>query len=228
MPILTGMGSPTRTTIALAHEAQRLGAQGLLLLPHYLTEASQDGLIEQVAEVCKSVSIDVVVYNLANCRLTPDSLEKLAARCTNLIDFKDGISDIELMVSIWGRLGDRFSDLGDLPTAAIFASAYKAIGTPVYSSVIFNFVPKLTMDFYHATAADNFATTNRLIDEFLLHSLDIRNRKAGYSVSIVKAGARLVGYSSGPVRALLTNFTAEEDDMLLKLIRAQGSQKAQK
>lgn len=224
VPILAGVGGPTRTAIALAQDAQRLGAQGLLLLPHYLTEASQDGLIAHVAEVCRSVSIGVVVYNRANCRLTPDSLEKLAAMCPNLIGFKDGVGDIELMVSIWRRLGDRFSYLGGLPTAEIFAGAYKAIGTPVYSSAVFNFVPKLAMDFYHATAADDFATTNRLIDEFFLPYLDIRNRKAGYAVSIVKAGARLVGHSGGPVRAPLTDLTAEEDDMLLKLIRAQGPQ----
>lgn len=224
VPILAGVGGPTRTAIALAQDAQRLGAQGLLLLPHYLTEASQDGLIAHVAEVCRSVSIGVVVYNRANCRLTPDSLEKLAAMCPNLIGFKDGVGDIELMVSIWRRLGDRFSYLGGLPTAEIFAGAYKAIGTPVYSSAVFNFVPKLAMDFYHATAADDFATTNRLIDEFFLPYLDIRNRKAGYAVSIVKAGARLVGHSGGPVRAPLTDLTAEEDEMLLKLIRAQGPQ----
>jgi 5-dehydro-4-deoxyglucarate dehydratase len=121
-------------------------------------------------------------------------------------------------------MGDRFSYLGGLPTAEIFAGAYKAIGTPVYSSAVFNFVPKLAMDFYHATAADDFATTNRLIDEFFLPYLDIRNRKAGYAVSIVKAGARLVGHSGGPVRAPLTDLTAEEDEMLLKLIRAQGPQ----
>ncbi|MBC3831543.1 5-dehydro-4-deoxyglucarate dehydratase [Undibacterium amnicola] len=224
VPILAGVGGPTRTAIALAQDAQRLGAQGLLLLPHYLTEASQDGLVAHVAEVCKSVSIGVVVYNRANCRLTPESLERLAAMCPNLIGFKDGVGDIELMVSIWRRMGDRFSYLGGLPTAEIYAGAYKAIGTPVYSSAVFNFVPKLAMDFYHATAADDFATTNRLIDEFFLPYLDIRNRKAGYAVSIVKAGARLVGHSGGPVRAPLTDLTAEEDEMLLKLIRAQGPQ----
>ncbi|MFA9276131.1 MAG: 5-dehydro-4-deoxyglucarate dehydratase [Candidatus Aquirickettsiella gammari] len=224
VPILAGVGGPTRTAIALAQDAQRLGAQGLLLLPHYLTEASQDGLIAHVAEICRSVNIGVVVYNRANCRLTPHSLEKLAAMCPNLIGFKDGIGDIELMVSIWRRMGDRFSYLGGLPTAEIFAGAYKAIGTPVYSSAVFNFVPKLAMDFYHATAADDYATTNRLIDEFFLPYLDIRNRKAGYAVSIVKAGARLVGHSGGPVRPPLTDLTAEEDDMLLKLIRAQGPQ----
>ncbi|MES2152357.1 MAG: 5-dehydro-4-deoxyglucarate dehydratase [Pseudomonadota bacterium] len=224
VPILAGAGGPTRSAIACAQEAERLGAQGVLLLPHYLTEASQDGLVAHVEAVCKSVDFGVVVYNRGVCRLTPDSLEKLAGRCPNLIGFKDGIGDIELMVSIWRRMGDRFSYLGGLPTAEVYAAAYKALGVPVYSSAVFNFMPQLAMDFYHAVAADDHATTNRLLDQFFLPYLEIRNRKAGYAVSIVKAGARLVGHSGGPVRTPLTDLTAEEDAMLLKLIRAQGAQ----
>ncbi|MDQ1829764.1 5-dehydro-4-deoxyglucarate dehydratase [Massilia scottii] len=224
VPILAGAGGPTRTAIALAQEAERLGAHGILLLPHYLTEASQDGLIAHVEAVCASVKFGVVVYNRGRCRLSADSLEKLAARCPNLIGFKDGIGDIELMVQIWRRMGDRFSYLGGLPTAEVYAAAYKALGTPVYSSAVFNFMPKMAMDFYHAVAADDHATTNRLLDQFFLPYLEIRNRKAGYAVSIVKAGARLVGHSAGPVRAPLTDMTAEEDAMLEKLITAQGAQ----
>ena len=222
VPILAGAGGPTRAAIAFAQEAERLGAKGVLLLPHYLTEASQDGLVAHVEAVCKSVKIGVVVYNRAQCRLTPDSLEKLADRCPNLIGFKDGIGDIELMVSIWRRMGDRFSYLGGLPTAEVYAAAYKALGVPVYSSAVFNFMPQLAMDFYHAIARDDHATTNRLLDEFFLPYLAIRNRKAGYAVSIVKAGARLVGHDGGPVRAPLTDLTEEEHAMLDQLIKKQN------
>ncbi|MCG2583772.1 5-dehydro-4-deoxyglucarate dehydratase [Massilia sp. TS11] len=223
VPILAGAGGPTRSAIAFAQEAERLGAHGILLLPHYLTEASQDGLIRHVEEVCNSVDFGVVVYNRAQCRLTADSLEILAARCPNLIGFKDGIGEIELMVQIWRRMGDRFSYLGGLPTAEVYAAAYKALGVPVYSSAVFNFVPQLAMDFYHAVAKDDHATVNRLLDDFFLPYLKIRNRKAGYAVSIVKAGARLVGHSGGPVRAPLTDLTAEEDAMLLDLIKKSGA-----
>jgi 5-dehydro-4-deoxyglucarate dehydratase len=224
VPILAGAGGPTRTAIAFAQEAERQGAHGVLLLPHYLTEASQEGLIRHVQEVCASVDFGVVVYNRGACRLTPDSLAILADTCPNLIGFKDGIGDIELMVSIWRKMGDRFSYLGGLPTAEVYAAAYKALGVPVYSSAVFNFMPQLAMDFYHAIAKDDHATTNRLLDEFFLPYLAIRNRKQGYAVSIVKAGARLVGHDAGPVRAPLSDLTEEECAMLDKLIRAQGAQ----
>ncbi|WP_354684591.1 5-dehydro-4-deoxyglucarate dehydratase [Cupriavidus necator] len=224
VPILAGAGGPTRTAIAYAQEAQRLGAAGVLLLPHYLTEASQDGIAAHVEEVCKSVDIGVIVYNRANSKLDATQLARLADRCPNLIGFKDGVGDIEAMVSIRRKLGDRFSYLGGLPTAEVYAAAYKALGVPVYSSAVFNFIPKTAMDFYRAIAADDHDTVGRLIDNFFLPYLAIRNRKAGYAVSIVKAGARLVGRDAGPVRAPLTDLTDEEMEMLGTLINKLGPQ----
>jgi 5-dehydro-4-deoxyglucarate dehydratase len=224
VPILAGVGGPTRQAIEMAQEAERLGAKGLLLLPHYLTEASQEGVALHVEAVCKSVKIGVVVYNRNVCRLTAALLEQLAERCPNLIGYKDGVGDIELMVSIRRRLGDRLSYLGGLQTAEVYAAAYKALGVPVYSSAVFNFIPKTAMSFYNAMACDDHATVGKLIDDFFLPYLDIRNRCAGYGVSIIKAGAKIVGHDAGPVRTPLTDLLPEEYEMLAALIEAQGAQ----
>ncbi|MGE8363700.1 5-dehydro-4-deoxyglucarate dehydratase [Cupriavidus sp.] len=224
VPILAGAGGPTRMAIAYAREAQRLGAKGILLLPHYLTEACQEGIANHIEEVCKSVHIGVIVYNRGNSRINAEMLERLADRCPNLIGFKDGVGEIENMVRIRRKLGDRLSYLGGLPTAEVYAAAYKALGVPVYSSAVFNFIPKTAMDFYRAIAANDHATTNRLIDEFFLPYLDIRNRRAGYAVSIVKAGAKLVGHDAGPVRAPLTDLDEQELAMLDALIKKLGPQ----
>ena len=224
VPILAGAGGPTRLAIQYAQEAERLGAKGILLLPHYLTEANQDGVAVHVEQVCKSVKIGVVVYNRNVCRLQPHHLERLAQACPNLIGYKDGIGEVELMVSIRRRMGDRFSYLGGLPTAEVYAAAYKAMGVPVYSSAVFNFVPKMAMEFYRAVAADDHATQDRLLDTFFLPYLEIRNRSAGYAVSIVKAGARLAGHDAGPVRAPLTELKADEVERLAALISKLGPQ----
>ena len=224
VPILAGVGGPTRVAIQMAQEAERRGAKGLLRLPHYLTEASQDGVAAHVEQVCKSVKIGVVIYNRNVCRLNATLLEQLAERCPNLIGYKDGLGDIELMVSIRRRLGERLTYLGGLPTAEVYAAAYKALGVPVYSSAVFNFIPKTAMDFYRAIAAEDHATVGKLIDDFFLPYLDIRNRKAGYAVSSVKAGAKIVGYDAGPVRAPLTDLLPDEYEALAKLIEAQGAQ----
>jgi 5-dehydro-4-deoxyglucarate dehydratase len=224
VPIIAGAGGPTRQAIAFAQEAERLGAQGILLLPHYLTEAGQEGLAAHVEAVCRSVKLGVIIYNRGACRLQADTLVKLAERCPNLIGFKDGIGEIELMVTIRRKLGDRFAYLGGLPTAEVYAAAYKALGVPVYSSAVFNFIPKTAMEFYHAVATDDHATMGRLLDTFFLPYLEIRNRKPGYAVSIIKAGARIVGRDAGLVRPPLVDLSAEESARLAALINVLGPQ----
>lgn len=224
VPIIAGAGGPTRFAIQCAQEAERQGAHGILLLPHYLTEAGQEGLIAHVEQVCKSVKFGVIVYNRNVCKLTPESLAILADRCPNLIGFKDGVGDIELMSSIYMKMGDRFSYLGGLPTAEVYAAAYKALGTPVYSSAVFNFIPKTAMDFYHAVAKDDMATQHRLLRDFFMPYLKIRNKQQGYAVSIVKAGAKLVGHDAGPVRAPLTDLKPTEMEELDALIKKLGPQ----
>lgn len=223
-PILAGAGGGTRVAIQYAQEAERLGAQGVLLLPHYLTEASQEGLIAHVEAVCKSVKFGVVVYNRGACKLTPQSLQILADRCPNLIGFKDGLGDIEKFVAIRQTLGERFAYLGGLPTAELFAGAYKAMGCPVYSSAVFNFIPKTAMAFYNAHAAGDTATTDRLVRDFFIPYVALRNKGEGYAVSIVKAGATLVGHSAGPVRPPLSGLAAAEVDQLGALISRLGPQ----
>jgi 5-dehydro-4-deoxyglucarate dehydratase len=223
-PILAGAGGGTRVAIQYAQEAEALGAQGVLLLPHYLTEASQEGLIAHVEAVCKSVKFGVVVYNRGACKLTPASLQVLADRCPNLIGFKDGLGDIEKFVAIRQTLGERFAYLGGLPTAEVFAGAYKAMGCPVYSSAVFNFIPRTAMEFYNAHAAGDTATCDRLVRDFFLPYLAIRNKGEGYAVSIVKAGATLVGHSAGPVRPPLSELLPAEFDQLGALIAKLGPQ----
>jgi 5-dehydro-4-deoxyglucarate dehydratase len=148
----------------------------------------------------------------------------LADRCPNLIGFKDGVGEIETMSSIYMRMGDRFAYLGGLPTAEVYAAAYKALGTPVYSSAVFNFIPKTAMDFYHAVAKDDLATQHHLLREFFMPYLKIRNKTQGYAVSIVKAGAKLVGHDAGPVRAPLTDLKPAEMEELDALIKKLGPQ----
>jgi 5-dehydro-4-deoxyglucarate dehydratase len=174
--------------------------------------------------VCKSVKFGVIVYNRGACKLTPASLLQLADRCPNLVGFKDGLGDIEKFVAIRQTLGDRYAYLGGLPTAEVFAGAYKAMGCPVYSSAVFNFIPKTAMAFYNAHASGDSETCNRLIRDFFLPLVNLRNQGEGYAVSLVKAGATLVGHSAGPVRPPLSELQASEVQTLRGLIEKLGPQ----
>lgn len=223
-PIVAGAGYGTRIAIEMAQAAEAAGAAGVLLLPHYLTEANQEGLVAHIEAVCRAVSIGVIVYNRNVCRLTPESVARLAERNPNLIGFKDGVGDIESVVAVQSLLGDRLSYLGGLPTAEIYAEAYNAAGFPVYSSAVFNFIPRTAMEFYEAVRNGDRSVTSRLLKDFFLPYIAIRNRQAGYAVSIVKAGARLVGKPAGPVRPPLTDCLQAEHAELEALIARLGPQ----
>ena len=224
MPIIGGAGGGTTLAVKYAQEAERVGAQGLLLLPHYLTEATQEGLVAHAQAVCRSVKFGVIIYNRGAARYAPDTVAKIAETCPNMIGYKDGTGDIEHFVSVRRAIGDRVAYLGGLPTAEVFAGAYKAMGCPVYSSAVFNFIPKTAIEFYNAHAAGDTKTVDRLIDKFFLPYIAIRNRGQGYAVSIVKAGATIVGHTAGPVRPPLSELKPGEYEELKKLIEALGPQ----
>lgn len=219
IPVIAPAGYGTATAKEYCKAAEEAGADGILLLPPYLTEASKDGVANHVEEVCKSTKLGVILYNRANQVLDEVELEKLAERCPNLVGFKDGVGDIELMTKIYSRMGDRFTYIGGLPTAETFALPYLEMGVTTYSSAIFNFVPQFALDFYAAVRARDHATVYRMLNEFVLPYIALRNRKRGYAVSIVKAGMKVVGRDAGPVRTPLTDLTESELAELAVLVK---------
>ncbi len=80
-----------------------------------------------------------------------------------------------------------------------------------YSSAIYNFAPKTALAFYSALRADRRAEVEALLEGFFMPYLAIRNRRAGYAVSIVKTGVRIAGFDCGPVRVPLIDLTSEEE-----------------
>ena len=224
VPIIAGAGGPTRFAIECAQAAEKAGAHGILLMPHYLTEAGQEGLAAHVEAVCQSVKFGVIIYNRGISRFAPETVARLCERNPNLVGFKDGVGDIEAMSAMYLTMGDRLAYLGGLPTAEVYAAAYKALGTPVYSSAVFNFIPRTAMQFYEAVRTDDHATQHRLLKDFFMPYLKIRNKGQGYAVSIVKAGAKIVGHGAGPVRAPLTDLKSSEVEELAALIAKLGPQ----
>ena len=218
MPVIAPAGGGTAMCIEYCRMAEAAGADGILLLPPYLTEAAKDGVAAHVEAICKSTKLGVIVYNRANQRLDDIELQKLADRCPNLVGYKDGLGDIELMTRIYARLGDRLTYIGGLPTAETFALPYLEMGVTTYSSAIFNFAPEFALSFYRAVRARDYAKVYAALNEFVLPYIAIRNRKQGYAVSIVKAGMKIVGRDAGPVRTPLTDLTDAEMAELRTLV----------
>ncbi|MCM0913209.1 dihydrodipicolinate synthase family protein, partial [Klebsiella pneumoniae] len=108
--------------------------------------------------------------------------------------------------------------VGGLPTAETFALPYLTMGVTTYSSAIFNFVPKFALEFYAAVRAFDNAKVYKMLNEFVLPYIQLRNRQRGYAVSIVKAGMKVIGRDAGPVRAPLTDLTDAEIAELSALV----------
>jgi len=217
-PVLAGCGYGTAMAREFAQAAEAAGADGILLLPPYLVNAEQAGLVAHVEAVCAATKLGVIMYNRDNAVLDEVSLERLCQRCPNLVGFKDGVGDIERMTRIYARMGDRLTYIGGLPTAETFALPYLEMGVTTYSSAIFNFLPNFALDFYAAVRRRDHAAVITRLREFVLPYIEIRNRRKGYAVSIVKAGMKAIGRSAGPVRPPLTDLTSAELEELSRLI----------
>ena len=218
IPVIAGCGYGTAIATELARDAEAAGADGILLLPPYLVAPNQEGLVAHIEAVCRATSTGVIVYNRDNAILDDVSLARLCDRNPNLVGFKDGVGDLEIMMRIHARMGDRLVYVGGLPTAETFALAYDHIGVTTYSSAIFNFLPDWALAFYNAIRSGDRATVARGLDEFVLPYIGLRNRERGYAVSIVKAGMKVIGRPAGPVRPPLTDLTPAYLEQLSELI----------
>ncbi len=218
VPVLAGCGYGTAMAKEFAQAAESAGADGILLLPPYLLNSEQAGLLAHAEAVCKATKLGVIFYNRDNAIMDDRTLEQLCERCPNLIGFKDGYGDIELMTRIYARMGDRMTYIGGLPTAETFALPYLEMGVTTYSSAIFNFLPDFAQEFYASVRARDRERVYKGLREFVLPYIAIRNRRKGYAVSIVKAGMKAIGRAAGPVRSPLVDLTEQELAELKTLI----------
>lgn len=221
-PVIAGCGYGTRMACDLAREIEAAGGDGILLLPHYLTEAPQAGVANRIRAVCKATNMGVIVYNRGQARVSAGTLAQLAEECPNLIGFKDGTGDIDTVRRVTVTLGDRLSYIGGMPTHELFAQAYRGAGMPTYSSAVFNFVPETALKFHKALLAGDDTTCEAMLRDFYYPFAAIRDRCSGYAVSAIKAGVRLRGFEAGPVRAPLTDLDDEEMEMMRSLIDGRG------
>jgi 5-dehydro-4-deoxyglucarate dehydratase len=217
-PVLAGCGYGTAMAKEFAKAAETVGADGILLLPPYLVNSEAAGLAAHIEAVCASTKLGVIFYNRDNAIVDDVTLARLCERCPNLVGFKDGVGDIELMTRIFARLGDRLTYVGGLPTAETFALPYLEMGVTTYSSAIFNFLPNFAQEFYAAVRKRHHEKIYADLREFVLPYIAIRNRRKGYAVSIVKAGMIAIGHPSGPVRPPLVDLSGAELAELRNLI----------
>jgi 5-dehydro-4-deoxyglucarate dehydratase len=223
VPVFAGAGGPARTARRFADRAKDAGADGILLLPPYLTEASGRGLARYVREATRE-DLPTIVYNRANAHFDEDSVITVAG-LPQVIGFKDGAGDLDLMARIVRAVRDRGSDpsflfFNGMPTAEVTQRAYRAIGVPLYSSAAFAFAPRVALAYYEALERDDQETLAALERAFYHPLARLRAKGNGYAVSLIKAGVELAGYPAGGVRPPLTNVPPPHRQELASILAA--------
>jgi 5-dehydro-4-deoxyglucarate dehydratase len=233
VPVFAGAGGPVRTARRFTDLATGAGADGVLLLPPYLTEAAGPGLVDYVRAGTRE-DLPVIVYNRANARFDEASAVAVA-RLPQVIGFKDGAGDLDLMIRIVRAVRDdavpddaardgesepTFFFFNGMPTAEVTQRAYRAIGVPLYSSAAFAFAPQVALAYYDALEQDDQATLDALERAFYHPLARLRAKGTGYAVSLIKAGVELAGYPTGGVRPPLTSVTREHREELARILAA--------
>jgi 5-dehydro-4-deoxyglucarate dehydratase len=223
VPVFAGAGGPVRTARRFADRAKDAGADGILLLPPYLTEASGRGLVGYVREATRE-DLPTIVYNRANARFNEDTAVTVAG-LPQVIGFKDGAGDLDLMARIVRAVRDEGNDpsflfFNGMPSAEVTQRAYRAIGVPLYSSAAFAFAPRVALAYYDALERDDQETLAALERAFYHPLARLRAKGAGYAVSLIKAGVELAGYRSGGVRPPLTEVMPEHRQELGSILTA--------
>ena len=219
IPMISSVGRSIPDAIASAAVAEAAGMNALLLMPPYLTECPPEGIYAYAKTILNHTSLPVIYYNRGNGVLPAAWVQKLADECENLIGLKDGTGNMQELNDTIKTVGSRLSYIGGVPTAEIISEAYLSIGVNTYSSAVFNFVPRMAMQFYAALRAGNKERVSRIIHDFFIPFVRLRGRKSGYAVSLIKAGASLIGKTAGAVRPPLSMPTTEEISQLEALIR---------
>lgn len=224
VPVLAGTGYSTHLAIEFARAAERLGADGLLVLPPYLVQPEQEGLYRHYRAIAERVGIGLVLYHRDNAIFAPETVARLA-ELPNVIGFKDGHGNLELFTRIRLLLGDRLSWINGMPTAEMTFPAFYAAGARAYSSAIANFIPHVTMRFHQAVVAGDRSTISAILTEVIEPLCRIRDRRRGYAVSYIKAAMALLGLPDpqegpGPVRPPLIDLEDAHREELLRALQA--------
>lgn len=222
VPVLAGTGGPLGHARACVDAAAEAGADGLLVMPPYLVNAPQRGILSYVEDLAARTELPLIVYHRANARLTADTVSRLLD-LERVVGIKDGVGDVAAMqefVRVAAESGRDITFFNGLLTAELSQSAYRAIGVQRYSSAAFAMAPDVAVAFHRALETGDDDLRDRLLDGFFRPLVHLRDEVPGFAVALVKAGTRLHRPAVGPVRPPLTDPDAAQTDRLARILDA--------
>lgn len=148
IPVVAGTGSNcTETAVYLSQEAEKAGADALLVVTPYYNKATQKGLYEHFKIVADSVKIPVILYNIpgrtGGVNILPETVVRLCTEVENIVGVKDAtgnISQVAKMMALADGKVDLYSGNDDQIVPIL------SLGGKGVISVLSNIAPKQTHD----------------------------------------------------------------------------------
>lgn len=220
IPVIAGTGSNcTQTAIYLSQEAEKYGADGLLLVTPYYNKATQKGLIEHYTAIANSVKLPIILYNVASrtgCNIKPKTAAYLAEHVENIVAIKEASGNISQVAEIaaltQGKM-DIYSGNDDQIVPIL------SLGGKGVISVLSNVAPQYTHDivakFMEGKVEESRDMQLKALP--LIHALFCEVNPIP-----VKTALNLMGKEVGPLRMPMTEMEEAHQEVLKKAMKDFG------
>ena len=220
VPVVAGTGSNcTRTAVRLSQEAERVGADGLLIVTPYYNKASQAGLIKHYSEIADNTKLPIILYNVpgrTGCNLLPETVATLYKSKENIVGLKEATGNMaqayKNMLYTDGKL-DMYSGEDGLVLPLM------AMGGIGVISVWSNIAPKQVHDLCDSFFKGDLATAQKL----QMEALELVDALfCDVNPIPVKTAMNLMGMEVGPFRGPLCEMSEAGKAKLINAMRNYG------
>ena len=220
IPVVAGTGSNcTETAVYLSAEAEKRGADGLLLVSPYYNKATQKGLMAHFTAVADAVKIPVILYNIpgrTGVTIKPETIVALCRDVDNIVGVKEAsgnFSAIATLMSLADGQVDVYSGNDDQIVPML------SLGGKGVISVLSNVAPRQT----HDICASYFAGDVKTSAGLQLKAIPLITELFSEVNPIpVKAAMNMMGKGVGPLRMPLTEMEPQNQEKLKKAMTAYG------
>ena len=215
LPIIAGTGSnDTKKAIEMSQIAEKLGADGLLVVTPYYNKCTQNGLIEYYKAIAKSVSIPIIMYNVPSrtgVNINPETCYELST-IPNIVAIKEASGNISQVAKIAALCKNDLYIYSGNDDQILPVLSLGGIGV---ISVLANIKPSLVHDICHEFFNGNSKSATRL----QLENLSLTNALFEEVNPIpIKYAVSKVGFDCGIPRSPLTPITSTLANKLDKLL----------
>ena len=220
IPVIAGTGSNcTATAIYLSQEAEKAGADALLLVTPYYNKATQNGLIAHYTAIAESVKLPIVLYNVPSrtgCNIQPQTAVYLAKNVENIVAIKEASGDIGQVATL-AALADGCLDIysgNDDQVVPLLALGGKGV-----ISVLSNVAPRETHDMVMKFLEGDVKGS---LDIQLKYMDVIHNLFSEVNPIPAKRAVAEMGYCKNIVRRPLTEMEEDHAQVLIQSMKEAG------